>query len=317
MPAPPPIRRRYVIHHDGQFLYYLNRADFGARDSRIEQLDLYADDTPMTRLDAKNYQGGWFAADHRAHQILVQDPPTQVPTGYTLADAAMQSAKYPLTVTVEQWQDMSGDENRWQYRAQCREDPGHLTALATDTGDWLQIEGAAPPKSAEDTPAWVPDLMPGLMERGEFHHLMPGYIPGLPAHLGQILERRLGSFRVGWDRDGRADGVRAEVLVPFEQPVTRFVPNVSSRTGKTLRGGKHEQRTVTRTLRLPVPQRIHGENYEAAVAAWRAAVEYWLGVVEAVRSGSARACNHCGGHGFVGGDVFTEFDAPSGVWPAT
>jgi hypothetical protein len=309
---PGPTRRRYVVHHDGQFLYYLDRADFANRDGMIEKLDLYADDTPMTRLDAKNYRGGWFAADHRAREILVQDPPKQTPIGYTLSDPAMESAKYPLTITVEQWQDMSGDENRWHYHGQYREEPGDRAALATDTGDWVQIEGTPPPKPADDALPWIPALLPGLMERAEYHHVMPGHIPGLAAHVGKRLEHLLGPFRVSYDRSGQSAGISVTLMVPFERPVTRWQPNVG-RGGKTLKSGKKVQTTVRREMRLPVPANASGENYAEALAIWDQAVEFWIGVVQSSATGSAKACNHCAGHGFVGGDVFTEYDVQKEV----
>jgi hypothetical protein len=305
-------RRRYVVHHDGQFLYYLDRADFDGRDGKIEQLDLYADDTPMTRLDAKNYRGGWFAADHRARQILVQDPPKRIPTGYTLTDPAMESAKYPAALTVEQWQALGVDENRWQYGAEHREEPAELVALATDAGDWAQIEGMAPPETTEDTPAWAPDLMPGLMERREFHHLMPGRIPGLREHVYKRLERMVGMFRVTRDPSGKASGIYVRLQVPFEREVTHWKADIG-RSGKELKSGKTVQTTVTRELRLPVPLDVPGENYAQALAAWDEGVEFWLGVVCASSAGAAKACNHCGGHGFVGGDVFTEYDVQKEV----
>jgi hypothetical protein len=309
---PDPTRRRYVIHHDGQFLYYLDRADFGNRDGMIEKLDLRADDTPMTRLQATNYRDGWFAADHRATQILVQDPPKQIPTGYTLTDPAMESAKYPATLTVEQWRAMVDDENRWQYRAEYREEPAEWVVLATDTGDWLLIEGTPPPKADENTPTWVPDLMPGLMERREFHHLMPGRIPGLRAHVYKRLERLVGMFRVHCDPSGKASGIYVRLQVPFERPVTHWEAN-TGRSGSKLKSGKTVQTTVTREMRLPVPHDVPGANYAEALAAWDEAVEYWLDVVKTSATGAAKACNHCAGHGFVGGDVFTEYDVQKEV----
>lgn len=309
-------KRRFVLRDGDAFVYYFDKNDLGSRASKIADIVIYADDVRMELLQGTDYQGGWFAADHRATRITVEDPARKVVDHYALRDPSAASVKYPAALTPEQWDGLGRDDTRWNlYETVHREQPPVRVELAVDTGDWIELDGTPPQPEPLDTPAWVPDLLPGLANRPEYHHLLPGYIPGLPAHIGQILERRLGTFRVSWDRDGRGGWVRAEVLVPFEQPVTRFVPNVSSRTGKTLRGGKKEQRTVTRTLHLPIPQRVHGETYAAAAEVWRGQVEYWIGVVEAARSGSAKACNHCEGLGFVGGDVFTEFDVPKGVWP--
>lgn len=63
-----------------------------------------------------------------------------------------------------------------------------------------------------------------------------------------------------------------------------------------------------------MPKQVRGENYAAAAKEFTEAVEYWVGVVRTAAKGDAKACNHCGGHGYVGGDVFTEFDVPMGVW---
>jgi hypothetical protein len=305
-------RRRYVVHHDGMFVYYLDRTDFGDRAGRIEDLELCADETPMTRLRAKNYSGGWYAAGHRATEILVQDPAKKIPVSYTLKDPAMESAKYPLTITPEQWKAMGWDDNRHQYEAENREEPAHWVALAVDPGDWVLIEGTPQPEDDEGSLRWVPDLMPGLMERPEFHHLMPGRIPGLAQHVGRILKNRLGSFQVSYDIDGRYPGVTVRLQVPFERPVTHWRAN-TGRNGQKLKSGKTVQTTVTREMRLPVPVDVPGENYAAALVAWDEAVEFWLGVVKTSAEGAAKTCNHCEGHGFVGGDVFTEYDVRKGV----
>lgn len=307
-----PLRRWYVIHHDGQYLYYLDKAHFDHRDGRIETVELRADDTPMTRLQARNYKGGWFAADHRATQILVQDPPKQIPVAYTLKDPAMASAKYPLTITPEQWRAMAGDDNRWQYEAENREEPEAWVPLAIDTGDWILIEGTAPPKVEDEKRPWVPNLVAGLVERPEYHHVMPGYIPGLAAHIGARLRNSLGMFRVSYDANGHAAGVRVTLQVPFERSVTHWQAN-TGRNGQRLKSGKNVQTTVSREMHLPIPATMPGENYAAALTAWDEAVEFWLDVVKTSAGAGVKACNHCAGHGFVGGDVYTEYDIPKGI----
>ena len=305
-------RRRYVIHHQGQFLYYLDKADFGSRDGSIEKLELRADDTPMTCLEASNYKGGWYAADHRAREILVQDPAKRLIAQYVLKDDIVPSEKYPQAITVEQWRAMCGDENQWRYDAEFRDEPAQWVALAVDSGDWLQIEGTPPPKQTEDSPRWIPDLLPGLMERPEFHHLMPGRIPGLSQYLGQLLRRELGSFQVTFDAAGRNAGIYVRLQIPFERAITRWEANIG-RSGNRLKSGKTVQTMVTREMRLPVPLDVPGETYAEALAAWNDAVEYWLGVVRTSAKGDAKACNHCASHGFVGGDVYTEYDVPRDV----
>jgi hypothetical protein len=118
-------------------------------------------------------------------------------------------------------------------------------------------------------------------------------------------------FRVRYGRDGRSAGVSVELLVPFEQPITRWESNIG-RNGQRLKSGKTVQSTVTREMRLPVPAEVRAETYAQALAAWDESVEYWLGVVQTSAASGAKACNHCSGHGFVGGDVFSEYDVPKG-----
>jgi hypothetical protein len=307
------VRRRYVLHADGAFLYYLDRDDFGPRSGRIQDVELRADDTPMTRVEAQNYKGGWYAADHRATEILVQDPAKKIPVSYTLKDPEMASAKYPLTITPEQWQEMAGDENRWQYDAVNREEPAQWVPLAVDAGDWALIEGTPPPKAVDESRPWVPDLLPGLMERAEYHHVMPGHIPGLAAYIGRRLRNAVGQFAVSYDHTGRQPGVTVDLAVPFERPVTHWQAN-TGRNGQRLKSGKTVQSTVQRRLRLPVPAEVVSSTYAQALAAWDEAVEFWLGVVQTSAGAGVKTCNHCEGHGFVGGDVYTEFDVPRGTF---
>ncbi|MFF3731008.1 hypothetical protein ACFYXM_11955 [Streptomyces sp. NPDC002476] len=53
---------------------------------------------------------------------------------------------------------------------------------------------------------------------------------------------------------------------------------------------------VTREMHLPVPDRVHGPNYQVALADWEQQVAFWTGIA---RDAAVKACNACEGTGHV------------------
>jgi hypothetical protein len=156
----------------------------------------------------------------------------------------------------------------------------------------MLLEGRQPPAPGE--PQWRADLPHELTQRPEYRHLFPGHIPGLKGHLA-VLIKAMPRVRYCFVDYQNKKGIHITVKVPFDQPRTTFVPN-RGRRGQELKSGRHLQVMVDRSVDLPVPAAVYGENYDAALADWNMQVEYWL---LQVTEASVAACSACDGKGYV------------------
>ncbi|WP_433357838.1 hypothetical protein ACQP25_44535 (plasmid) [Microtetraspora malaysiensis] len=284
------INSRYVLVHDGLWMYHLGQefAEAFARVvySRREQITAHADGQPMTRLNAP----GWWAADHEATEITITIPLSPRTIGYTLDDPAAESTRFPASLTPEQYNALNEDDDDILSRmySPVREDVAPETV--TVTGPWTPLEASTP---AADGHPWHAALPSALTQRPEYLHLFPGELRGLRAHLEKLIEA-MPDVRFCFNKEGRLD---VTVEVPLHLPEHFWV--------KPSRGRKYQRQvTVTRRLSLPVPDRVPGPDRASAVRAWDEQVTHWTGVVAAA---SAKACNTCRGTGHVP-DGSTEFD---------
>lgn len=282
----------YALKHpDGRWLYHLPKpSTFGTPGfgSRAEVTGVFADGQPMEQLHSD-----WWATDHEAIRLTATAQPAAKTTGYRLTDPAAESARFPATLTVEEWAERSDQESDtlWTLYTNVHEEQPPLEHVYD--GPVRVLEGREPPAPGE--PQWIADLPHLLTGRSEYRHLFPGKIPGLRKHLHEAI-KGMPNIRHCFDGYDGFTGLHVVVEVPFDQPQTRWVADLSRRTGKPLKTGRNVRATVTRTLNLPVPADVHANNYEAALAAWDEQVEFWLSVV---RDAQVKACSACGGTGHV------------------
>lgn len=278
----------YALRHpDGSFLYHLPKPD--TSDFKYETLTgAYADGQPMERL-----HGDWWSAPSEAGELKVTAQPRPKTVGYRLTDPAAESVRYPAALTLDVWQerrDREGD-TLWELYDSVQEDQPGLEYVYD--GPVMVLEGREPP--GPDDLQWKAQLPHTLASRPEYLHLFPGRIPGLRAHLYEVIK---GMPRVRHCFDGYHGytGLHVVVEVPFDKPQTRWQADLSRRTSKPLKTGRNVPVVVTRNLNLPVPASVPGENYEAGLRNWGQQVEFWLSVV---RDASVAACSACNGTGHV------------------
>ena len=281
------VNQRYVLHHDGTWMYYVARVGDRPVQATWRGVALFADGQPMTSL-----RDGWWATDHEAGEITAEIDRADEITGYRLADPDAESARYPAALTVE------------EFRAQADHDPDLLHSLYEAArepreplrevidGPWLALEGEPP---GDDPRDWRADLAHELTQRPEFRHLFPGYLTGFREHMKEALQRRA---RYVFDRPGG----QLEVIVhlPYEPPVTRQVPEIG-RNGRELKRKRTVREEASRTLLLHIPDRVPGVNRAAAEAEWDRLEAEFLTAVDSLK---VVACGHCRGTGVVvaGGD---------------
>lgn len=295
MDVRPDFARYAVRHPDGRWLYHLKEAD---RNGLIAVLAEHADNPgtghPMTRLGERS---AWWSTTAEAVRITLLVNRGRLVTGYRLNDPQAASVKYPATLTVEEWaerrEEATGAEidRLWSLYSSVAipQEPAEMTA----EGPFLVLEGSERPPA--DGPQWSTNLVDAITQRPEYQHLFPGRLIGLRKHVMKAINRlpQVQHCFDGFQGDPR---VYVSLRVPYEKPETYWSADISSRTGKPLKSGRTKARTVERTLHLPIPTDVPGDNYVAALAKWDRQVEFWLA---AVTDASVAACNHCRGTGHV------------------
>lgn len=281
----------YALHHpDGRWLYHLPKPDnFGTPGfgSRADITGVFADGQPMEKL-----HGDWWATDHEATHLTTTAQPSPKTTGYLLKDRDAESVKYPATLTTDQYHELRDEyEDLWRLYTPVLEDQPALEHVYD--GPVMVLEGREPPGPHERQ--WIAELPRVLTERPEYRHLFPGRIPGLRNHLYQVIKAMPG-IRHCFDGYDGFTGLHVVVEVPFDKPLTRWVADLSRRTGKPLKTGRTVRETVTRNLNLPVPADVHAATYEEAMRVWEEQVAFWLSVVD---SAKVVACSACNGTGHV------------------
>jgi hypothetical protein len=281
----------YALKHpDGRWIYHLPKPDTFktlGRQLRITELTgVYADGQPMTRL-----HGDWWSTDREATRLTAAAQPGAKTVGYRLTDPNAESVRYPATLTVDEWNERrDNDENLWELYTNVHEEQPPLEHVYD--GPVMVLEGREPP--APDEPQWVAQLPHALTERPEYWHLFPGHIPGLVSHLMNVFK---GMPRVEhvFHNFQNTPGVYVSLRVPYDEPRTEWRA-YTGRKGQPLKSGRNVPVAVSRSLTLPIPDRIAAGTYDEALALWEQQVEHWTRVVE---EASVAACSHCDGKGFV------------------
>src|SRR5690606_16246424 len=124
---------------------------------------------------------------------------------------------------------------------------------------------------------------------------LPGHIPGLFSEVQKAADRMRYVRFAHTASNGKPAGLYVTMEVPFEQPETRWQKQYGAR-GQELRRRKQVPKLARRELYLPVPDRVAGDSYADALAAFEEQRVFWIGVIE---SASVKACNACGGTGHV------------------
>ena len=280
----------YALKHpDGRWLYHLPRPDtFGVDDwGAMPITGVFADGQPMEKLPRD-----WWAAPSEANRLTATGQPSPKTTGYTLDNKDTESVRYPATLTVDAYRERRDEEdNLWEFYTAVLEDQPPVEYVYD--GPVMVLEGREPPGPNE--PQWVANLPHALTERPEYKHLFPGHIAGLVDHMKKIFEAMPRARYVLLNFQNRP-GVYVDLRVPYDEPRTEWRADTSYRTGKKLKTGRTVPVLVSRSLTLPIGDRVAADTYEEALALWDQQVAHWTRVVE---EASVAACSHCDGKGYV------------------
>lgn len=301
---PAPDFTSYALRHpDGRWLYHLPAStDYDVTGVLAEHPGTPPGGRAMTRISERS---PWWATDAEATRIILVKRQRALITGYAINDADAASVRYPAELTAEDW-----DTRRNQATEAERERLWSLYTSVTVPQDAIEqyidgpfpvLEGAEPP--AAGGPAWTVNLLDSITQRPEYQHLFPGYLTGLRKHVVALIKRMP---RVQHCFDGFQDStaVYVDLNLRYEKPETLWVPN-TGRNGKRLKSGQRVERTVSRTLHLPVSDIVAGPNHAAALAEWDRQVSFWT---QTVTDATVTACNHCQGTGHVpsGSEQYTH-----------
>lgn len=286
-------------HPDGRWLYRLEPRRNNGWGSTL--LTVEADGAPMTQLKEASY---WWITDHEAAEIAAVYRVSPKLTHWELINPERdQSGRYPATLTREEFQtheDYDQDDILHRlYRAVNEAVPDERHVYE---GPYVTLEGREPPGPGE--PVWVVDLPHALGDRPEYHHLFPGRINGLKAHLVTVFKRMPYVDYVSDKWDGKP-GIHVSFKLPYEEPETHWVRDTTP-GGRPRKTGRYVPTTVNRRVQLPISDAVTGSNYAEALAVWNETVTYWT---NQVREAAVTACNQCRGTGIVGTGVVIKHPA--------
>ncbi|MGW1976463.1 hypothetical protein [Streptomyces sp. NPDC001889] len=278
---------RYAVRHtDGRWLYHLpNCTTLGS----APRTGIYADGQPMTRVGGE--RSPWWSSAHQAERITVVCRPYPKAVRYVLSEPSVRSERYPDVLSAEEWDELRSDDTYSRfYDAITEEQPDQEVVYE---GPFRVLHGDEPP--SPDAPGWVARLPHSLTEHPEYLHCFPGHIPGLQAHLTSLIKPMRHVDYCFSGRDGKPDGLYVTIQVPFQQPVSRWRPNLG-RNGRELKSGQQVPVLVRQEIHLPVADRVAGPDYATALSQREEQIRFWTGVV---RDAAVRACNHCEGTGYL------------------
>ncbi|MET8006215.1 hypothetical protein [Nonomuraea glycinis] len=279
----PTINDRFVLVQDGVWMYYLGDA-FAGHHYGIDKATAYADGQPMTELNGTR----WWAATAAASEITVHIPQPDRVIGYILSDPTAESERFPTSLTRERFRELANSSDIWHDMYKPVREPAD-PKIVTVPGPWTVLEDAPLPP-ADTSPTWQATLPTALTQRREYQHLFPGYLTGLRATLVDRI-KAMPYVTYVFDKDHQLD---VTIEVPLELPEHEWV--TPYQVGRRRPKPYQRQITVTRRLSLPVPDRVPGDNYAAALKVWDDEIERWTGIVA---SASAKGCNTCHGRGYI------------------
>lgn len=263
-----------VLHHETTWFYFLP--------SSYSTVTWFAEAGDQTEQLVPTRKARWFSASFLAERIKKRVASAPKTVGWKLKDKSTVSARFPLVLTLAEWdaRDIDDDDDALEaslYSRITEPQPDQETVLE---GPWLVTDGEPAPT---DGRSWTAKLPYELQHHSELLHLYPGAMGGfreaLVVRLNQIPHVTAYNH--------------AEFSVYTKAP---YEPPTFSWTGKG-RAKRQVQDHMTRHEVWHPPREIQGANREAAAALWDATMTKYL--QKATDMATIRPCSTCRGAGVV------------------
>lgn len=237
---------------------------------------------------------GWWRLEPplRGANLYIVHPPGRRITHYECGLGPTVSG-YPALLDVDKFEACNDpDSASYDRRVHALYEPFYEATPPRRElveGAWMFLEGAPPP---DDYYIWHGSLPSELRYAPEYLHLFPGHLEGFreaaQAALGELPGVQ--AYAAG---NEPAISVYAHVQLPPLSPIAWEKPN---RPAVRRRKNAASRAPVTRSLLIPAPKGIEGENRAAAVEEWERRM---ASIVDYVRAIIADVCPACEGRGFI------------------
>ncbi|EFC80083.1 hypothetical protein [Parafrankia sp. EUN1f] len=247
-----------------------------------------------TRLQALPVENWWIVPTGTAGPLHAHLPGSTRVTGYQLEDPETESAKYPLTLTVEEGRkrlDQDWETFGLLYRTIREDVPGDIVTL--EISDAILLDGDLPvlPSGC----SWTPDLPYVLGNWPEYGRLFPGKLTGYQRGLVDAVRRAVPTADIDWWDHSNPHEFNLTVRRAYQPGRTIRVDVSGPRARRPRFENKPDRRTLYFTVHLG--REIRGENVVAALATLEEfTAEVCADVAEAV---AETPCGHCAGTGYV------------------
>jgi hypothetical protein len=298
----PPTQTIYHLTGTKQHYYLI------ARLPGMPHGTFLANGQPMDK--ARDGHGGygaacWYTTSHAVSTIEFRPDDRTITVDYKIKDPESVSARFPLTLTVEEWSDRTdcGDDEHAPeillYQRITKTEPGETTPVDATI---IDLDGEPAPR---DGHTWTAKLPYELEHHVELLHLFPGHLTGFREALCTEVKRRLGVSDRVWGEpagctttgDQRRTYVNAWRDVPYSPRQTEFRHDHSRSTGRALKSGRTVEKTARLSIAIEVGDIINGANRAEAVAKWNETITRLAD--EILAKLEPAVCWHCKGTGVV------------------
>jgi hypothetical protein len=296
----------YLVDGKGNFFYPLTNPIFGSTGVVARSSDgRIIDDVRMSGSSSGYQTNAWYITREVASAFLFPRNPAKVTVGYRLKDETAESARYPLTLTPDEYQakrsaedpDDDGETGLTYIMYRAITEEREVDPYVLDVSSMSPMIGEGDENS---TWAWEVERTAGLLYGSWYHHLLPGTLVGVKERLAKKLESTYGKrdffrARTGFDTDSRTGAFQVWMNLPFDVPVFKTSPRYG-RSGQKLKGTQQVQELVPLRIEWNQGTLIQAKNKAEAVAEYQRVEDRMMAWVDSHR---LTVCSRCKGNGYT------------------
>lgn len=258
-----------VLHHEDTWFYFLP--------SSYNTVTWFAEAGDTVEELVPTKKARWYTGTFLAERLKQRRPGGKKTVGYTLKDETAASERFPLVLTVAEWDERTDDDDdndtpeHSLYARITEPQPDQDTVFE---GPWLVTDGSPAP---QDGRSWSARLPYELQHHSELLHLYPGTMGGFR----EALVLRLNQIPMVTAYNQAEFSVYAKV---------RYEPPTFTWTGK----GRAKRQVESRLMRHETwspPREVPGVNRAAAAVRWDQLMTQYLQA--ATDMATVRPCSAC------------------------